>query len=204
MRNGWAKAALATHAEGQSVVGGAIRNAADKRLRDWAAFFCEYSEHMEPLPRGPAPSLPGMNVSYDRRALEAIEPLLAEGRWESWLHPHLLAEGFTLWSEPAMLLDHAKDFGIREFMAQRFHYARSHAGALNPRLGWKRILYLGGSFLLPAVLYARIARNVFGKRRHRLRLLAATPLLVLYLVVWAAGEAVGYALGDGRSLLKVR
>jgi hypothetical protein len=204
VHNGWADAVLAAHAEGRTVVGGPIRNAAAERVRDWAAFFCEYSEHMEPLQRGAAGSLPGMNVSYDRTALAAMAELLAEGRWESWLHPHLQKQGFTLWVEPEMLIEHAKGFGIREFVSQRYHYARAHAGALNDVLGRKRLLYLGGSPLLVPLLYFRIARNVLRKRRHRLRFLAATPLLLVYLVAWAAGEAVGHALGCGRSPLEVR
>jgi hypothetical protein len=36
------------------------------------------------------------------------------------------------------------------------------------------------------------------------RFAAATPLLVFYLSAWAVGEAVGYALGGGRSILRVR
>jgi hypothetical protein len=54
------------------------------------------------------------------------------------------------------------------------------------------------------LLYFRIARNVLGRHTHRRELLAATPLLLVYLAVWSSGEAVGYALGGGRSLLKVR
>jgi len=42
------------------------------------------------------------------------------------------------------------------------------------------------------------------KRRHRGRFLLATPLLLVYLAVYAAGEAVGYAFGGGQSLLKVK
>ena len=35
-----------------------------------------------------------MNVSYDRRALEAIDDLLREGRWEGRLHARLRERGF--------------------------------------------------------------------------------------------------------------
>ena len=85
---------------GHGVVGGPIRNVVTERLRDWAAFFCEYSAVMEPMPRGPVAGLPGMNVSYDREAIAAIDDLLREGRWENWLHPRLQERGFELWCEP--------------------------------------------------------------------------------------------------------
>lgn len=200
---GWAERILAAHAGGHSVVGGAVRNGAT-RVRDWAAFLCEYSEHMDPLPDGAAASLPGMNVSYDRRALAAMNGLLREGRWESWLHPHLRRAGFELHSDANVIVEHAKDFGVREFMSQRYHYARSHAGMRNAELGWRRVVYFLGSPLLVPLLYFRIARNVFRRRTQRRELFAATPLLLLYLAVWSFGEAVGYAFGGGRSLLKVR
>jgi len=204
VREQWSERLLAAHRQGRSVVGGPIRNAATGRLRDWAAFFCEYSEHMEPLPPGRAESLPGMNVSYDRRALTAMAGLLEEGRWESWLHPHLQAQGFELFVDPAAGLDHAKAFGVREFLSQRYHYSRAHAGMRNPELGRKRLLYAAGSPVLVPLLLGRIARNVLGKRRHRLRLLASSPLVALYTAAWAFGEAVGYVFGGGRSLLHVR
>lgn len=205
VRNGWASRICNAHGRGHSVVGGAVRNGATHRLRDWAAFFCEYSEHMEPLAEGPTESLTGMNVSYDRRALESMRELLDEGRWETWLHPHLIREGVGLWADGDMALDHVKDFGFREFVSQRYHYARSHAGMRNAELGTRgRVIYALGSPALVPLLYGRIARNVFRKRRHRARFVAATPLVLVYLAVWAAGEAVGYAAGGGRSLLKVK
>jgi hypothetical protein len=201
---GWAERILAAHAAGHAVVGGGVRNGATSRVRDWAAFLCEYSEHMDPVPDGPVTSLPGMNVSYDRRALAAIDSLLREGYWESWLHPRLQRAGFRLWSDAGLVLDHVKEFEVTEFVSQRYHYARSHAGMRNAELGPRRAIYLLGSPLLVPLLYFRIARNVLRRRSHRRELLAATPLLLVYLGVWSGGEAVGYALGGGRSLLKVR
>jgi hypothetical protein len=204
VRNGWAGRILDAHHAGRSVVGGSIRNAATRRIRDWAAFLCEYSEHMEPAPGGEVPTLPGMNVSYDRAAVETMQPLLDEGRWETDLHPHLQRSGHVLWSDPAATLEHAKDFDLTEFLSQRYHYARSYAGLRRAGLGPKRFVYLLGSPLIVPLLYRRIVRNVLRRRVHRRELAAATPLILLYLGVWSFGEAVGYAVGGGRSLLKVR
>lgn len=204
IRNGWSSRILAAHRQGRSVVGGPIRNVATGRIRDWAAFLCEYSEFMEPAVAGEVESLPGMNVSYDRRAIEAMAELLREGRWETWLHAHLRRSGFVLYADPDATIDHAKDFGIREFLWQRYHYSRSYAGVRNADLGRRRLLYLAASPTLPLLLYARIARNVLRRRRRRKELLLATPLILLYTTVWAFGEAVGYAFGGGRSILEVR
>ena len=202
VQEGWAGRILAAHRAGHEVVGGPIRNAATLRIRDRAAFLCEYSEHMEPVPRGPSRALPGMNVSYGRRAIEAIQGLLREGRWETWLHARLQSEGFVLHADPDIVVAHDKSFGVREFVSQRFHYSRSYAGMRNPELGWKRLFYAAGSPMLVPLLFGRITRNVVGRGCRR-QLLAPAPLIFLYLVVWAFGEAVGYALGGGQSLQRV-
>jgi len=204
VREGWADRLLAAHEEGHAVVGGSIRNAADRRIRDWAAFLCEYSGYMPPAPAGSVGDLPGMNVSYDRTAIAAIDDLLREGRWEGWLHARLLERGFVLWSDPDAVLDHAKDFGFREFLSQRYHYSRSYAGMRNPELGWKRWVYAFGSPLLVPLMYRRVVRNVQRTGGYRRELTRATPLILLYSVVWAGGEAIGGLFGGGRSLLHVR
>lgn len=204
IRNGWAGAILAAHRAGRSVVGGPIRNA-ERRNRDWAAFLFEYSNYVEPLARGATRDLPGMNVSYDMRAVAVIADLLREGKWESWLHERLLARGFVLYREPDAVIEHAKDFGIREFASQRFHYARAYAAMRNASLGAVgRAVRAVGSPLLPPLLLARVARNVFTRRTHRREFLLALPLLALYCVTTAAGEAAGYVAGDGGSLLRVK
>ena len=200
----WADAAVEAHEQGHAVVGGPIRNVVTDRARDWAAFFCEYSAFMEPLPAGEAKALTGMNVAYDRKAIAAMEDLLRKGRWEGWLHARLQERGIGLYCASDMVLEHDKDFGLGEFLSQRWHYSRSYAGMRNETLGRRRYLYALGAPLLPPVLYWRMARNVFSRSRRRREFLLATPLILLYVCVWAAGEAVGYAFGGGRSLLKVR
>jgi len=200
----WADGIISAHLNGHAVVGGSIRNARTRRLRDWAAFFCEYSAFMEPAPAGSVRGLPGMNVSYDREALAAIDDLLRAGHWESWLHPRLLERGFELWCDPEVVLDHAKDFGFVEFVSQRYHYSRSYAGMRNGELGWKRFVYALGSPLLVPLAYSRMARHVRARPAYRRAFRRSTPLILLYTMVWAFGEAVGYLFGGGRSILKVR
>jgi glycosyltransferase involved in cell wall biosynthesis len=204
VREGWADRLVTAHREGHAVVGGSIRNAADQRIRDWAAFLCEYASYLPHGQAGAVDDLPGMNVSYDRQAIAAIDDLLREGRWEGWLHARLLERGFELWSDPEAVLDHAKDFGLREFLSQRYHYSRSYAGMRNAELGWKRWIYAAGSPLLVPVMYKRVVRNVLRTDGYRGELARSTPLVLLYSLVWAGGEAIGGFFGGGRSLLRVR
>lgn len=204
VQEAWSERILVAHRAGHSVVGGSIRNGATERIRDWAAFLCEYSEHMEPSLSGIVPSLPGMNVSYDRKAIAAMADFLERGLWETWLHPHLQAAGFELFSDPGIVLLHDKDFGFWEFLRQRYHYARSYAGLRNPELGWKRAIYFAGSPLIVPLAASRITRNVRRAGRNRGRLTAASPLILVYTVAWSVGEMIGYAFGGGRSLLEVK
>lgn len=202
VRNGWVQGILGSHQAGYSAVGGPIRNGA-LRVRDWAGFLFEYSAYMEPQPAGVVADLPGMNVSYDRRALAAIEDLLRAAKWESWLHARLQERGFVFYATPDATLDHVMDFGIGAFLAQRFHYARAYAAMRNPDLGWKRVVYVLTAAAVVPLVYARIARNV-RRRGHAREFILATPLLALYLLATAVGEGLGYLSGGGSSLLRVK
>jgi glycosyltransferase involved in cell wall biosynthesis len=202
--DGWARSMLEAHGSGHPVVGGPIRNV-EPRVRDWAAFLFEYASAMEPAGRGQTEHLPGMNVSYDRAAISVMEDLLRAGRWETWLHERLRARGIALFREPGAVVEHAKDFGIREFASQRFHYARGHAAMCNEYFSLsRRVLYAIGSPALVPLLLLRIGRSVFSRRRERGRFVLALPLLLLYCAITAVGEGSGYVAGDRGSLLKVR
>ncbi len=200
----WANAIVEAHRDGYHVVGGSVRNVKLARARDWAPFFCEYSAFMDPLPTGIVDDLTGMNVSYDRQALSEIADLLAEGRWESDLHPRLRERGYEFWAAPGAVIEHAKDFGFLEFASQRYHYSRSFAGMRNPALGVRRPLFALATPLLVPLLCWRIVRNVRSRPGYGPAFRRAAPLVFLYTAIWAFGELVGYTLGGGRSILRVR
>ena len=204
VRPGWSTRIAELHHEGKAAVGGPVNNVVVGRLRDWAAFFCEYSAYVVPLPSGPTDDLTGMNVSYDRPAIEAMQDLLDEGRWEGWLHARLRERRLELWCDPELVIDHDKDFGFLEFAGQRYYYSRAYAGMRNPGLGWKRVVYCVGAPLLPPFLYYRMAKNLSRAPQLRRPFVRSTPLIAVYLAIWAFGEAVGYAAGGGDSLRKVR
>lgn len=204
VREGWADGIVRWHDDGQQVVGGPITNVVWRRIRDRAAFYCEYNGFLLPVETGPSEDLPGMNVSYDRKAIAAMQDLLDEGRWETMLHPRLRERGFVFWIDPALVIEHAKDFGFLEFASQRYHYARSYAGERNATLGPRRFAFAAGTPLLVPLLLRRILGNVSRSDEDRRGVRTAIPLMVVYLLVWAIGEAVGYLRGGGRSLLRIR
>ncbi|MGI8807286.1 MAG: glycosyltransferase family 2 protein [Acidimicrobiales bacterium] len=190
---------------GWAAVGGGVRNGSRERLIDWVVFFCEYSQHMDPVDDGPSSVLPGMNVAYDMDALADMKSMFAEGLWESFLHERLAAAGHVLGLSADVVVDHQKYFTPRMFASERFHYSRSFAGMRVAGRGLgTRVAWAAGSLALPPVLVARITRRVLDKRQYAGWYLRSLPLVVAFSFIWAAGEWWGYLTGPGDSLVKVR
>lgn len=190
---------------GWAAVGGGVENGSTTRLVDWAVFFCEYHQHMSPVPEGPSDFIPGMNVAYDMDALGPMLAVFEEGLWENFLHDKLREKGYVLGMDPSIVVSHLKHFTVPMFLSERFHYSRSFAGMrvadapLTTRLAWA-----GASLLLPPLLLGRLTKNVVRRRTHLGWYARAFPLVVLFSVAWSVGEMVGYLTGEGDSLLMVR
>jgi len=201
---GWARSLLDAQGGAEVVVGGAIENAAVDRLVDWAAFLCEYSHCIVPLPEGPSDWLPGNNVVYPRELLVRYQSVLGRGQWENRLHDAMRRDGVPLMLRPRISVGHKKHYTVGEYLSQRYLYARSYAGArvaeasLPTRLG-----YGAAALALPPLLFYRTISRVVSKGRHRAELVRSLPLLAVFVVSWALGEMVGYVAGPGDSLAKV-
>lgn len=201
---GWARDLLLAR-ETALVVGGAVRNAATERLVDWAAFLCEYSQLLPPLPAGPSRWLTGNNTVYHRALLEKHRDVTHAGRWETHLHDALRDAGVTLICRPDIVVGHRKHYTVGEYLTQRYLYARSHAGArVADGHPLQRALYGLAAFALPPLLLWRTASRALRKRVGRSLVCRAMPLMALFVCAWGAGEVVGYWFGAGDSLSKVR
>ena len=201
---GWARQLLAATREAEQVVGGSVENAATERVVDWAAFLCEYSHCILPLPAGEAEWLTGNNVVYPRALLARYAEVVAAGGWENQLHDALRRDGVRLECRPDIRVGHKKHYTVGEYLSQRYLYARSYAGArvAGAPLA-RRLAYGAAAFALPPLLFYRTVSRVFSKRRHRSELVRSLPLLALFVTSWALGEVVGYWAGPGDSLAKV-
>lgn len=187
------------------VVGGAVENAATERVVDWAAFLCEYSHCLPPLPAGPTAWLTGNNVLYPRVLLDRYRDRGTDDRWEDHLHAGMRAGGVTLVCRPEIVVGHRKQYTVREYLSQRFLYSRSFAGArARGATPVRRALLGAASIALPPVLLLRIVTRVVSKRRHVAPLLRGLPLIALFVCAWAAGELAGAWFGAGNSLRQVR
>lgn len=183
-------------------VGGCIGNGIGESVLDWATFLCEYGYFLPPVREGVTAVLPGMNLAYRRTALESVPPQsLREGFWETTTHPLLNAPGPRFYATGSIRVMHKKKFTLGFFLSQRFLYSRYYAGRrLAREQVWRRAWMCLGTVLLPPLLLYRFYRGIWPKRHGRRELLAATPYLVLFSLVWAAGEMVGYAAGAGAAL----
>lgn len=202
---GWARALLAAQTPSTPVVAGSVENAATEQLVDWAAYLCEYSHCTPPLPAGPVDWLTGNNVVYPKELLDRYRQVIESGGWENRLHDALRADGVVLTCRPEIVVGHKMHYTLGRYMSQRYLYSRSYAGARAEGASVARRLFLGAASLaLPPVLFWRTVTRIGAKRRHTAQLVRSLPLLALFVVAWAAGEAVGSVAGPGDSLSKVR
>ncbi len=203
---GWARALCDAWRETPppGVVGGSVANAATERLVDRAAFLCEYSHCVPPLPAGPARWLTGNNVVYSRDLLLRYAAEVNAGKWENHLHDALRRDGVPLVCRPEICVAHKKHYTVGEYLSQRYLYARAYAGervAGAPLL--KRLAFGAAALALPPILLFRTASRVVTKRLGRADLLRALPLIALFVGSWSIGEAVGYWAGPDDAMAKV-
>lgn len=174
------------------VVAGAIEPGEGLRVVDWAEYLCRYARDMRPFPRRENPEIPGDNCAYRRELLERTRELWRDGFWEPEVNRALRAQGVRLWHDPDVVVYQGRSAGFGPFLRQRFAHGRAYGRQRGARFGRGRNL-AGGvlAFVVPFLLVARTAREVFSRRRCRTRFLVSLPALLAYDAAWAAGEAVG-------------
>ena len=178
--------------DGANVVGGSIVNAATETLVDWAAFLCEYSACLPPIPSGPSDWLPGNNVIYRRAVLDRFRDVTAEGRWENRLHDAMKGRGETLWCRPDIVVGHKKHYTFGEYLSQRYLYARSYAGARVAGAPMARRLgYGAAAFLLPPLLLVRTLQRLNAKQVDRGLVWRSLPMIAVFVTSWALREVAG-------------
>ena len=200
---GWAAQLLQARTAAK-VVGGGVRNLATDRLVDWAAFLCEYSHMLPPLPVGENDWITGNNTVYARDLLERHREATHAGRWENHLHQVLRNDGVPLMFHPEIVVGHKKHYTIREYFLQRYFYARSYAGAraVEGTLA-RRLAYCAASLVLPPLLLWRTVSRCLRKEVDHSLVWRSLPLTVLFVMAWSAGDIAGSWFGPGDSLSKV-
>lgn len=202
---GWARRLLEERARGSRVVGGAVENVATDSWVDEAAFLCEYSHLLPPIPGGPVDGVTGNNTVYDRALLEQHRDVTHAGLWENHLHDAIRAGGVALVCRPDIVVGHKMHYSVGLYLSQRYLYSRSYSGARARGASLPRRLALGAaSMALPPVLLYRIVRRCLDKNVDRALLLRSLPLLALFVCGWAWGDVVGSWFGPGDALSRIR
>ena len=197
--NTWIYEILSAHETEEAGVGGAIENEESSGLVSWAVYFCRYSPYMLPFRLQGVEDFAADNASYKRRDLDRVKETMSNGFWETFVHREMRSRGMSLSRSPRILVKHQKSFSFSGFMNQRFYHGRqfgeSRGGAMSAgrRAGLAML-----SPLIPFVYMLRIGRQVFGKRRNISKLLVSSPVLVMFLLSWSAGEFTGYLSRRGR------
>jgi len=175
------------------VVAGAIEPGEGLRVVDWAEYFCRYSRDMLPFARRENPEIPGDNCAYRRELLERTRELWRAGFWEPEVNRVLSSEGVRLWHDPGVVVYLGRSAGFWAFFRQRFVHGREYGRQRGARFGRGRnIAGVALAFVVPFLLAARTARDVFSRGRCRTRLAVALPALLAFDAAWAAGEAMGH------------
>jgi hypothetical protein len=198
----WVPVIRSSHSRLESpAIGGPVEPPRDGGLVDWATYFLRYSAYLPCDQEESRPDLAGDNASYKRAAVLSEPELLRDGFWEQEFHRRLLRAGRTLTFVPQMRVRQTASFGFRRFLRQRYQHGRRFGlTRLRDRGPWARVFYVAASPLVPAIVLAKVSARVVRNGGHLGRFVAALPILVCFVLAWAAGEAAGYLGADAKRI----
>ncbi|HET6639055.1 MAG TPA: hypothetical protein VFH82_09775 [Gemmatimonadota bacterium] len=198
---GWAAALVQAHAGPWAAVGPEVMNANPESAVSWTAMFLDFTDFVAPRNPGPAASLASHQTSYKRDLLLAYGPRLDRFlENETTLQVDLMREGHRLYYEPAARTNHVNVSRLRQFLGSQFFNCREFGANRASLGGWgwrRRLLYVAGSPLIPAVRGGRILRRIRRSGLERSLLVRMLPSMLMGLASASAGELVGYVWGKG-------
>ncbi len=188
----WARTIVALHAEmPHAVIGGAI-DPLPSTLLQWAIHVCDFTRYTSPFDGGPRDWVSDVNVSYKRSALQQTEALWRERYQEPVVHWALQQAGETLFLSPALRVEHRRaPVPLGQLMSERFHWGRLFGAIRGRRMdALRRLLLAMATPLIPLVVLVRHGRAQAAKGQG-VRFLRASPVILMLLLVWTAGEITG-------------
>jgi hypothetical protein len=195
----WAAALVDAHRGDYAVVGPVLNNANPRSAVSWSNLLLEYSQWLDGAEKAEVDDLPGHNSAYRRDLLLAYGDRLEElFEVEAVIQRDLRSKGHRMLLEPAAKTRHLNFSRVAPSLKLRFNAGRSFAG--HRRAGWslsKRLCYILGAPLIPAVRLSRIIGVVRRSPLHSGLLPRIVPMLLLALIADGSGELVGYLMGPG-------
>lgn len=177
-----------------------VYNVNPRGMISWSGCILDYGRWAAGMPAGQIESAPVYNAAFRREVLLALGDRLpfALGQTDE-LGLALAEKGQRVLFAPQARIGHANVTGLRDWFWNRL--LGGNLIATNRSRQWstaKRLVYIGGSFLIPAVLLQRLLPGIRRTSQRESLPPGTLPAIVLGLVLRAAGEALGYAglLGD--------
>ncbi len=191
---GWVGAVRAAHARLDAAgIGGPIDAPQGGSAKDWATYFLRYSNTFHLVGERAVRDIPGDNASYDMTALREHWTAIERGFWEPNFHRLILAEGRTLAWVPAMRVAQHASYAFGAFCRQRLLHGREFGSSrVRDKAPSVRLVRLLLSPLIPIVFLTKIAVRVVKSRRNLGPFVYSLPVLFVFVLVWALGEAWGY------------
>ena len=173
----------------------AIANGNPNGALSCSGLILDYGQWINGLPPGPAAAAPIYNALYVKSVLLELGGRLdaALGQTDD-LGAKLRNERRRVLFEPGARIDHINVTQGRHWTLNRFYCGTMIAG--NRSKGWsplRRLAYMGGWFLIPVVLYRRIAQGAAVARREHGLPPGTVAAVWAGLILRALGEIPGYA-----------
>lgn len=192
---GWLAAARRALVQAPAATG-PVEYGGGRSLATWAAFLAEYGAFLPPA--AAAAGVAGANVVVRRELVAPGGPF-----WKDEVVERLRAAGHPIAFAPDLVVVHRRPWRALGFLRNRFHHGRCYAGRRRARIPvGERLARALAAPLTGILLYVRLARAFWPKRRQRLAFLVAAPWTASFLLAWAFGEAIGYLHGPGESCRK--
>jgi hypothetical protein len=149
---------------------------------------------MRPFQARHNPDLPADNAAFGRSALEGIRETYRDGFWEVISQKRLADDGVELWHTPELVVFQGRSAGFAAFARQRLEHGRLYGHQRGVHFsGVRNAIGIVAAPAVVALMTWRVLRDVFSRRRYRVRVLLALPAIVAYNAVWAYAEARGHA-----------
>jgi len=184
-----------------SVVVPGFRNANPDSAVSWAGFLLDYGAWAASLGPGQIQRGPSHDVAFRRSVLlefgERLESALTFG---DELNVTLPARDQRTYFDPSAGIQHVNISGLNPFVRERDLTGVLIGTYRRARWGWgRRLAYALGAPLIPIVILSRIRTGVREIGRRESFPTGTIPVLILGVIVKAAGEMRGYLLGAPES-----
>jgi len=196
----WLQGLRRAHDSEFAVIGGAVACADSAGLVDWACYFADYGAFLPAAPKRETPVLAGNHVSYKREVVAQALGSMPDGFRKTFFHWDLGRQGARFLFDPELVIHWERRNGFGECMRRFFCNGRDFAVTRSKRIPQsERVLRLLTAPALPALLLYRRLRPVISQRGYTARVFLALPLVAAFVVVWSAGEFLGYLDDPGRA-----